>query len=133
MKIALAREHRKTLETVIAQARVAAESGAAKALQALAIGAKEAPAHFTKDQIKLRVRLRAHGRQLEVRRRVKEQQKRIGAAEFRNTHFGYTIGAEGVEKFVSTPELQGQSGIGDEPLEAGHYGWLVWCIKLNRW
>lgn len=30
MKIALAREHRKTLETVIAQARVTAESGAAK-------------------------------------------------------------------------------------------------------
>ena len=64
MKIALAREHRKTLETVIAQARVVAESGAVKALQALAVGAKEAPAHFTKDQIKLRVRLRAHGRQL---------------------------------------------------------------------
>jgi ATP-dependent Lon protease len=38
---------------------------------------------------------------LEVRRRVKEQQKRIGAAEFRNTHFSYTMGAEGVEKFVS--------------------------------
>jgi len=51
MKIALAREHRKTLETVIAQARVVAESGAVKALQALAVGAKEAPAHFTKDQI----------------------------------------------------------------------------------
>lgn len=34
---------------------------------------------------------------LEVRRRVKEQQKRIGAAEFRNTHFSYTIGTEGVE------------------------------------
>ena len=29
MKIALAREHRKTLETVIAQTRVVAESGAA--------------------------------------------------------------------------------------------------------
>jgi ATP-dependent Lon protease len=62
---------------------------------------------------------------LEVRRRVKEQQKRIGAAEFRNTHFGYTIGAEGVEKFVSTPELQGQSGIGDEPLEAGQ----IWVLS----
>jgi ATP-dependent Lon protease len=62
---------------------------------------------------------------LEVRRRVKEQQKRIGAAEFRNTHFGYTIGAEGIEKFVSTPELQGQSGIGDEPLEAGQ----IWVLS----
>ena len=62
---------------------------------------------------------------LEVRRRVKEQQKRIGAAEFRNTHFSYTLGAEGVEKFVSTPELQSQGGIGDEPLECGQ----VWVLS----
>lgn len=62
---------------------------------------------------------------LEVRRRVKEQQKRIGAAEFRNTHFSYTLGTEGVEKFVTTPELQGQGGIGDEPLEAGQ----VWTLS----
>ena len=62
---------------------------------------------------------------LEVRRRVKEQQKRIGAAEFRNTHFSYTMGEEGVEKFVSTPELQNQSGIGDEPLECGQ----VWTLS----
>ena len=62
---------------------------------------------------------------LEVRRRVKEQQKRIGAAEFRNTHFSYTIGTEGVEKFVSTPELQSQNGIGDEPLECGQ----IWTLS----
>lgn len=62
---------------------------------------------------------------LEVRRRVKEQQKRIGAAEFRNTHFSYTLGAEGVEKFVSTPELQSQAGIGDEPLESGQ----IWTLS----
>jgi ATP-dependent Lon protease len=62
---------------------------------------------------------------LEVRRRVKEQQKRIGAAEFRNTHFSYTLGTEGVEKFVSTPELQSQGGIGDEPLECGQ----VWTLS----
>src|SRR5690606_27156669 len=62
---------------------------------------------------------------LEVRRRVKEQQKRIGAAEFRNTHFSYTMGTEGVEKFVSTPELQSQAGIGDEPLECGQ----VWVLS----
>lgn len=62
---------------------------------------------------------------LEVRRRVKEQQKRIGAAEFRNTHFSYTIGTEGVEKFVSTPELQSQGGIGDEPLECGQ----IWTLS----
>ncbi|ANQ84139.1 ATP-dependent Lon protease [Azoarcus olearius] len=62
---------------------------------------------------------------LEVRRRVKEQQKRIGAAEFRNTHFSYTVGAEGVEKFVTTPELRSQEGIGDEPLESGQ----IWTLS----
>ena len=33
---------------------------------------------------------------LESRRRVKEQQKRVFKSEFRNTHFSYTLGAEGV-------------------------------------
>ncbi len=50
MKTALAREHRKTLESLIAQARPTAKSGAAKALQALAVGAKEAPAHFRRNR-----------------------------------------------------------------------------------
>jgi ATP-dependent Lon protease len=62
---------------------------------------------------------------LECRRRVKEQQKRIGAAEFRNTHFSYVLGNDGVEKFVSTPELQGDGGIGADPLEPGQ----VWSIS----
>jgi len=62
---------------------------------------------------------------MEVRRRVKEQQKRVGAAEFRNTHFSYTMGAEGVEKFVSTPELQSDNSIGGDPLEPGQ----VWTIS----
>jgi ATP-dependent Lon protease len=62
---------------------------------------------------------------LEVRRRVKEQQKRVGAAEFRNTHFSYTLGAEGVEKFVSTPELSDGEGIGEDPLEPGQ----VWGLS----
>lgn len=62
---------------------------------------------------------------LEVRRRVKEQQKRIGAAEFRNTHFSYTMGAEGVEKFVVTPELRSDNTLGIDPLEAGQ----VWTIS----
>lgn len=62
---------------------------------------------------------------LESRRRVKEQQKRIGAAEFRNTHFSFTLGSEGVEKFVSTPELFSGSGIGTDPLEPGQ----VWAIS----
>ena len=64
---------------------------------------------------------------MEARRRVKEQQKRIGAAEFRNTHFSYTIGADGVEKFVSTPELQSDNSIGGDPLEPGQ----VWAISAG--
>lgn len=62
---------------------------------------------------------------MEVRRRVKEQQKRVGAAEFRNTHFSYIMGADGVEKFVSTPELQSENSIGSDPLEPGQ----VWTIS----
>ena len=49
---------------------------------------------------------------LECRRRVKEQQKRIGSAEFRNTQFSYSIGEEGVGKFVATPELYSENSIG---------------------
>lgn len=62
---------------------------------------------------------------MEARRRVKEQQKRIGSAEFRNTHFSYTMGETGIEKFVSTPELQSENCIGSEPLELGQ----VWTIS----
>jgi ATP-dependent Lon protease len=62
---------------------------------------------------------------LEVRRRVKEQQKRIGSAEFRNTHFSYVLGEEGVEKFVATPELQSEDSIGTDPLPPGQ----VWAIS----
>jgi ATP-dependent Lon protease len=62
---------------------------------------------------------------LEGRRRVKEQQKRIGAAEFRNTHFSYVMGEDGVEQFVVTPELQSEGGIGDDPLEPGQ----IWTIS----
>lgn len=62
---------------------------------------------------------------LESRRRVKEQQKRIGAAEFRNTHFSYVMGEDGVEKFVSTPELHNENGIGSDPLEPGQ----IWSIS----
>jgi len=53
---------------------------------------------------------------LECRRRVKEQQKRIGTAEFRNTQFSYTLGKNGVEKFVVTPELQSEDQVGRDPL-----------------
>lgn len=62
---------------------------------------------------------------MECRRRVKEQQKRIGSAEFRNTHFSYAIGLEGVEKFVVTPELRSEKSIGSDPLAPGQ----VWTIS----
>ena len=61
---------------------------------------------------------------MECRRRVKEQQKRIGSAEFRNTHFSYTSLAEGVERFVVTPELRSEKSIGSDPLPPGQ----VWVI-----
>ena len=64
MKQTLSREHRKILESTVAQARATAEAGAEKALKALAVGAKEAPAHASDEQKKLRIRLRAHGRAL---------------------------------------------------------------------
>ena len=62
---------------------------------------------------------------LECRRRVKEQQKRIGSAEFRNTHFSYQVAEQGVEKFVVTPELQSETSIGTDPLPPGQ----VWGIS----
>lgn len=43
---------------------------------------------------------------MEVRRRVKERQKRIGAAEFRNTHFSYEVGADMVRKFAAPVHRQ---------------------------
>lgn len=76
--------------------------------------------NITDEDIEWAVRLA-----MESRRRVKEQQKRVGAAEFRNTHFSYIMGEDGVEKFVSTPELQSENSIGNDPLEPGQ----VWTIS----
>ncbi len=64
---------------------------------------------------------------LEYRRRVKEQQKRIGSAEFRNTHFSYRIGDNGVETFVTTPEIHSENTIGDDPLPAGQ----IWSLNTG--
>ncbi len=64
---------------------------------------------------------------MEYRRRVKEQQKRIGSAEFRNTHFSYRIGEEGVETFVTTPELHSEQTISDDPLPPGQ----VWALGMG--
>lgn len=61
----------------------------------------------------------------EFRRRVKEQQKRIFKSEFRNTHFSYAMGEDGIEKFVSTPELHSDEAIELDPLPPGQ----VWGIS----
>ncbi|MEQ9207689.1 MAG: BREX system Lon protease-like protein BrxL [Phycisphaerales bacterium] len=61
---------------------------------------------------------------LESRRRVKEQQKRCLKSEFRNTHFSFTLGIDGVEQFVSTPELHSDEAIDSDPLPPGQ----VWAI-----
>ena len=62
---------------------------------------------------------------LEMRRRVKEQQKRVFKSEFRNTHFSYAMGEDGIEKFVSTPELHSDKAIDPDPLPPGQ----VWGIS----
>jgi ATP-dependent Lon protease len=62
---------------------------------------------------------------LEARRRVKEQQKRVFKSEFRNTHFSYILGADGVEQFVSTPELHSDEAIESDPLPPGQ----VWAVS----
>jgi len=64
---------------------------------------------------------------LEYRRRVKEQQKRIGSAEFRNTHFSYRLGENGVETFVTTPEIHSENTITEDPLPPGQ----VWAINAG--
>src|SRR5690625_1225783 len=79
----------------------------------------DAEAAISDDDLEWAVRIA-----LECRRRVKEQQRRIGAAEFRNTQFGYRLG-EGVEQFVSTPELASPDSIGLDPLPPGQ----VWAIS----
>lgn len=62
---------------------------------------------------------------LESRRRVKEQQKKCLKSEFRNTHFSFTMGVDGVEQFVSTPELHSDAAIDGDPLPPGQ----VWAIS----
>ena len=61
---------------------------------------------------------------LESRRRVKEQQKRCLKSEFRNTHFSYTMGIDGAEQFVATPELHSDEAIESDPLPPGQ----LWAI-----
>jgi len=64
---------------------------------------------------------------LESRRRVKEQQKRCFLSEFRNTHFSYTMGPDGFEQYVSTPEQQSEGVIDGDPLPPGQ----VWAVSAT--
>lgn len=61
---------------------------------------------------------------LEARRRVKEQQRRVLKSEFRNAHFSYILGPDGIEKFVATPELHSDEAIESDPLPPGQ----VWGV-----
>ena len=62
---------------------------------------------------------------LECRRRVKEQQKRIGSRRVPQHPLQLQIGEDGVEQFVATPELQSEDSIGSDPLPPGQ----VWAIS----
>lgn len=64
---------------------------------------------------------------LETRRRVKEQQKRVFKSEFRNTHFSYIQGLDGVEQFVATPELHSDQALESDPLPPGQ----VWGVSTG--
>jgi ATP-dependent Lon protease len=56
---------------------------------------------------------------LEVRRRVKEQLKKIGGMEFYDVHFSYIDVETLEEKFISVPEQGGGSLIPDGPMKPG--------------
>jgi ATP-dependent Lon protease len=56
---------------------------------------------------------------LEVRRRVKEQLKKIGGMEFYDVHFSYIDLEDGQERFVSVPEQSGGALIPEARLNPG--------------
>ena len=58
---------------------------------------------------------------------MKEQQRRVFKSEFRNTNFSYILGPDGVEQFVSTPELHSDEAIETDPLPPGQ----VWGVSLG--
>src|SRR5262249_44606672 len=74
----LSREHRRLLESTIAQARAIAEEGARKVLaDQYAVHHHEPWPHMTADDRKLRNQLRAHGRQLGDRRDPKRETQEV--------------------------------------------------------
>lgn len=57
---------------------------------------------------------------MEVRRRIKEQLKKLGGIEFYDVHFSYKDRESGEENFVAVPEQGGNKLIPDGPLNPGH-------------
>ncbi|HBY56383.1 MAG TPA: ATP-dependent Lon protease [Candidatus Atribacteria bacterium] len=70
--------------------------------------------NFTKDDLREYLIIA-----LEMRRRVKEQLKRIGGMEFWDTNFSYIDKETREEVFVSVPEERGSSLIENQPLPPG--------------
>jgi ATP-dependent Lon protease len=60
-------------------------------------------------------------------RRVKEQKRRIGGAEFGNSHFSHVLGEDEGEQLIAMPE-QGGAGIDGDPLPPGQ----VWATGPGR-
>ena len=69
---------------------------------------------FTKDDIREYLEVA-----MEMRRRVKEQLKRIGGMEFWDTNFSYIDRENQEERYVSLPEERGSSLIENQPLQPG--------------
>ena len=69
---------------------------------------------FTKEDVREYLELA-----LEMRRRVKEQLKRIGGMEFWDTNFSYIDKENQEEKFISLPEEKGNNLIESTPLPPG--------------
>ena len=60
----LSGEHRRMLERAVGEARAVAEAGAAAAIKRLGVAEVKVPSYLSPDEADLRVRLRAHARQL---------------------------------------------------------------------
>ena len=70
--------------------------------------------NFTKEDVEIYLKWA-----IEMRRRVKEQLKRIGGMEFWDTNFSYIDKETQEETFVSVPEERGSNLIEDTPLPPG--------------
>jgi ATP-dependent Lon protease len=71
--------------------------------------------HYTKEDVRRYLEFA-----IEMRRRVKEQLKRIGGMEFWDTNFSYIDKETHEETFVSVPEERGTNLIEDAPLAPGN-------------